>query len=231
MEYFRIYVIVCFFMMLGCTSSDDGWTPLFNGENLEGWHVYGAENSLDGWFVEDGVLVFDYQLKKGGSSNLVTDEKFTNFELSFEWMVSEHGNSGVFWGVVENDEYEHPYQTGPEIQILDDGWTAYVEGRGDTHRAGSLYGLMAPSKIVSRPAGEWNHYLLHIENEENIGFLKFNGQEVLRFPVHGPDWKALIAGSGFADWPGFGKARTGHISLQEYGGKLAFRNIKIKVLP
>ena len=120
MEYFRIYVIVCFFMMLGCTSSDDGWTPLFNGENLEGWHVYGAENSLDGWFVEDGVLVFDYQLKKGGSSNLVTDEKFTNFELSFEWMVSEHGNSGVFWGVVENDEYEHPYQTGPEIQILDD---------------------------------------------------------------------------------------------------------------
>ena len=90
---------------------------------------------------------------------------------------------------------------------------------------------MPPSKIVSKPAGEWNHYLLHIDHKENIGYVIFNEVEVVRFPVHGPEWEAMIAKSGFAKWPDFGMARTGHITLQEYGGKVAFRNIKIRTLP
>ena len=230
----RIYLPFICLLLVGCSPSKDGWIELFNGKNLEGWHTYGAggaDDSYDGWYVENEELAFDYQLRtEGGSSNLVTNDKYTNFELSFEWKISPQGNSGIFWGVIENEQYEHPYQTGPEIQILDDNWTEYVEGRGDKNRAGSLYGMMAPSTIVSKGAGIWNHYLIHIDHNENIGYLIFNDEEVLRFPVHGPEWEAMIAGSGFADWPGFGDAKTGHISLQEHGGKVAFKNIKIKIL-
>ena len=220
------------FLFFGCNTSEDGWTALFNGENLDGWHAYGAEAIIDGWYVEDGALIYDFQRREGGaSSNLVTDDTYTNFELSLEWNIGPHGNSGLFWGVLEEERYTHPYETGPEIQILDDNWKDYVEERGDINRAGSLYGLLPPSSIVSKPAGEWNHYLLHIDHSENIGFLVFNDVEVLRFPVHGPEWEAMIAASGFSKWPDFGTAKTGHISLQEYGGKVAFRNIKIRILP
>ena len=227
----RLYIPLICFLLLGCNRSEEAWIDLFNGENLEGWHSYGNEKSTDGWYVENGELIFDFKERTGGrNSNLVTDSTYTNFELSLEWKISEHGNSGVFWAVIEDEAYEHPYQTGPEIQILDDDWTEYIEGRGDINRAGSLYGLMAPSTIVSKAAGEWNHFLIHINHNTNIGYVIFNDHEVVRFPVHGPEWDALIATSGFADWPGFGKAKTGHISLQEYGGIVAFKNIKIKIL-
>lgn len=219
-------------LLVGCSPSKDGWIDLFNNKNLEGWHSYGAGDSYNGWHVENEVLIFDYELRtESKSTSLVTDNKYTNFELSLEWKISLHGNSGVFWGVVENEQFEHPYQTGPEIQILDDNWKEYIEVRGDKNRAGSLYGLMAPSTIVSKAAGIWNHYLIHIDHVENIGYVIFNDQEVLRFPVHGPEWEEMIAKSGFADWPDFGNAKTGYISLQDYGGKVAFRNIKIKALP
>jgi len=218
-------------ILMGCQSSNDGWVELFNGENFEGWHTYGAGKTYDGWTVENNELIFDFKLKENTkSSNLMTDKQYTNFELSMEWNISEQGNSGVFWGVVEDSQYEFPYQTGPEIQILDDTWKDYVEGRGDINRAGSLYGLMPPSEVVSKGPGSWNHFLLHIDHNENIGFLEFNGKEVLRFPVHGPEWETLVSNSSFADWKGFGKAKTGYISLQDHGGSIAFRNIKIRVL-
>jgi len=224
--------ILFFFILIGCNQAKDNWVELFNEENFDGWHSYRAGKTYDGWYIEDKVLTYDFKLRtEPGRSYLVTDNEYTNFELSLEWMISEHGNSGVFWGVVEDERFDHPYQTGPEIQILDDNWTEYVEGRGDINRAGSLYNLMAPSAIVSKPAGIWNHFLIHIDHKENVGFVIFNDREVLRYPVHGPEWDAMIAKSGFADWPGFGKAETGHISLQEYGGKVAFKNIKIKILP
>jgi hypothetical protein len=227
----RIYMPLFILLLVGCNTSEDGWIELFNGENMDGWHTYGPADSNDGWYVENEELTFDFQRRtESGSSNLVTDNAYTNFELSIEWKISEQGNSGIFWGVVESEEFEHPYQTGPEIQILDDNWKEYVEGRGDKNRAGSLYGMQAPSTIVSKGAGIWNHYLIHIDHVENIGFVVFNDQEVLRFPVHGPEWDAMIANSGFAGWPDFGSAEAGHISLQDHGGKVAFRNIKVKIL-
>jgi hypothetical protein len=229
---YRICLLFVCVFLAGCGSSNEDWIELFNGENLDGWHLYGGANSHDGWYVKNGILTFDYKLRKGvKNANLISDIKYTNFELSIDWNIAKQGNSGIFWGVIESDQFEHPYQTGPEIQILDDNWKEYVDGRGNMHRAGSLYGLMAPTTIVSKAAGDWNHYLIHIDHNKNIGYVAFNGKEVLRFPVHGPEWEAMIAKSGFADWPSFGKTKSGHISLQDYGGKVSFKNIKIKMLP
>ena len=230
---YRYSILALCCLLISCvTEKDKNWQDLFNGENLEGWHVYGGAEGYDGWTVANGELQFDFRDKKGAeSSSLVTDSLYTNFELSIEWKISKQGNSGVFWGVVEDTIYKHPYQTGPEIQILDDEWTTYIEARGDITRAGAIFNLMAPQKIVSKPADQWNKYLLHIDHGRNYGSLHFNGHEVLRFKVNGDAWNEQIAKSPFADWPGFGKAQTGRISLQDHGGQVAFRNIKIRRLP
>lgn len=225
------FLIALVILMFSC-SSDQQWTYLFNGENFDGWHIYlkGKEN-FNGWHVSDGVLVFEPANRTDATNaDLVTDQKFTSFELDLEWMISEKGNSGVFWSVVEDEKYKHTYETGPEIQVLDDNWTEYVDERGDIQRAGSIFNLMAPSEIVSKPAGEWNHFVLHIDHTKNEGFVKFNGVETLKFPVKGSEWEKMIANSGFKDWSGFGKSQTGHIALQDHGNQVAYRNIKIREL-
>lgn len=225
-------LLISLVILIGSCSSDQQWTYLFNGKDLEGWHIYlkGTEN-FNGWYVSDGVLVFDPSNRtEATNADLVSDQQFTSFELQLEWMISEKGNSGLFWAVIEEEQYEHTYTTGPELQVLDDNWKEYVEERGDIQRAGSIFNLMAPSEIVSKPAGEWNHYVLHIDHTKNEGFVLFNGVETLRFPVNGPEWEELIAKSGFKDSPGFGKAQTGHIALQDHGNQVAYRNIKIREL-
>lgn len=226
------YLLIALVILMCNCSSNQQWTYLFNGEDMEGWHIYlkGKEN-FNGWYVSDGVLVFDPSNRtEATNADLVTDRQFSSFELELEWMISEKGNSGIFWGVIEDEQYKHTYETGPELQVLDDNWTEYIEERGDIQRAGSIFNLIAPSEIVSKPAGEWNHYVLHIDHMQNQGFVVFNGVEILRFPVHGPEWEELIANSGFKDFPGFGKAQTGHISLQDHGNQVAYRNIKIREL-
>lgn len=216
--------------LMSCQSGGS-WETLFDGKSLDGWHVYGHGKDYNGWYVDNGVLVFDPEQRTDAfSANLSTDKQYTSFELSLDWMISEHGNSGLLWGVVEDEKYEHPYQTGAEIQILDDGWTEYVTERGDINRAGSLYNLMPPSKVVSKGDGEWNSYLLHIDQEKNEGFLIFNEEKVLEFPVNGPEWQKLIEQSAFGSWEGFATSQKGYIVLQEHGGKVAFRNIKIREL-
>lgn len=228
----KYLIILSFAFLLTSCGSDDGWVDLFNGEDLNGWHVYGGAKEYNGWDVQGGVLLFDpAQRTAAKSANLMTNDQYTNFELSLEWMIGENGNSGLFWGVVEDDKYEHPYQTGAEIQILDDGWTDYIEERGDINRAGSLYGMIPPSEIVSKPSGQWNKYLLSIDHKNNLGYLIFNDVKVVEFAVHGPEWWRMISNSNFAGWDKFGEAQTGYICLQDYGGKVAFRNIRIKELP
>ena len=224
-------IVLSLIALISCKKSNDGWEPLFNGKDLSGWHVYGSNDDFNGWHVENQVLIFDPEFRtQPDRVELVTDALYTNFELSLEWKAGQYANSGLMWGVVEEEQYQNAYNTGPEIQILDENWVEYIAQNGNITRAGSLYGLLEPSKVVSKTGDQWNHYLLHIDHEENLGWLQFNGEEVLRFPVHGVEWERMIANSRFAESPGFGKASSGHIALQEYGGKISFRDVKIKVL-
>ena len=226
------FLLICLFATLASCANKTDWVPLFNGEDLTGWHIYlkGSEN-YNGWYVDGGILVFDPANRTDASNaDLVTNEQYSSFELSIEWMISEEGNSGIFWGVIEDSAYAHTYETGPEIQVLDDNWSAYVDARGDIQRAGSLFNVMAPSEVVSKPANEWNHYLITINHHTNQGSVVFNEVEVMRFPVNGPAWEELKANSGFKDWPGFGTAEKGHIALQDHGNQVAYRNIKIREL-
>jgi hypothetical protein len=44
------------------------------------------------------------------------------------------------------------------------------------------------------------------------------------------NWKKMVAGSKFKQWPAFGTFRSGRIALQDHGDKVWYRNIMIKTL-
>ena len=88
--------------------------------------------------------------------NIISKEKYTNFILSLEWKISEAGNSGIFWGVYEDEKFSEAYMTGPEIQVLDNEKHPDSFVGNGIHKAGSLYDLIGYPAEDIYPAGEWN---------------------------------------------------------------------------
>jgi len=205
---------------------DTTWQVLFDGSNFDNWRGYNSDSMYPEWTIVDSAMV--YTPDKYGGKNIITKKEYTDFILSLDWKISEGGNSGIFWSVFEDPKYKEAYQTGPEIQVLDN--VKHEDGKTPTHRAGALYDMIAPSKDVVKPAGEWNTCVIKIDHKNNIGVVTLNGTEIENFPVQGPKWDAMVAKSKFATWEGFGKHKTGHIGLQDHGNKVWYRNIKIKEL-
>lgn len=200
------------------------WIQLFDGTTFSGWHGYNTDSISQSWSIENNCLVFTpKEGQKGG--NLVTDKDYTNFKLSLEWKISEAGNSGIFWGVHEDAKYRSPYNTGPEIQILDND--KHSDGEFETHRAGSLYDMIAPSEEAVNPVGEWNICVIEIDHNKNRGIVWLNDILIVSFDVHGEGWDQMVSDSKFKDWEGFGTYTTGKIGLQDHGDKVFFRNIKL----
>lgn len=205
---------------------EDKWTILFDGSSLENWRGYLTDSIPQEWSIEDGALAFTPGEK--GGKNVISKAQFSNFVLSLEWKISEGGNSGIFWGVHEDSKFSEVYQTGPEIQVLDNERHPDAKVRGKLHQAGALYDMVEPSHDVANPAGEWNHCTISIDHNKNIGIVTLNDTQIVSFPVHGEAWDEMIANSKFKDWEGFGVYTTGHIALQDHGDKVWYRNIKIK---
>jgi len=202
------------------------WEVLFNGANFDNWRGYNTDSIYPEWTIVDSAMVFTPG--KFGGKNIITKKEYTSFILSLEWKISKGGNSGIFWGVFEDPKYKEAYQTGPEIQVLDN--ERHPDGKTDVHRAGALYDMVAPKHDVVKPAGEWNKCVIKIDYKNNIGVVTMNGAEIETFSVKGPKWDAMVSNSKFATWDGFGKHHTGHIGLQDHGNKVWYRNIKIKRL-
>ena len=208
------------------------WVDLFDGKSFDGWHQFNKSEMSPAWSIEEGAMVFDPEKrpKKKGSHDIVTDKEYTNFELSLEWKIAEGGNSGIFWAVLEGEQYYSPYTTGPEIQVLDNERHPDALANPKFHQAGALYDMVQPSQDVCKPAGEWNHVLLKINYATNKGSVELNGVEIVTFPMSGEGWDELVANSKFSDWEYFAKSNTGKIGLQDHGDKVSYRNIKIREL-
>jgi hypothetical protein len=204
------------------------WITLFDGTSYDNWRGYLSDSIYPEWAIEDNAMAYtpgDY-----GGKNIITKQEFTNFILSLEWKISEGGNSGIFWSVKEDPKYKEAYQTGPEIQVLDNERHPDAKINGKLHQAGALYDMIEPSHDVAKPAGEWNTFEIKIDHRSNKGSVTLNDTEIVTFPVHGEEWDKMVANSKFRDWEGFGKHQTGHIGLQDHGNKVWYRNIKIKEL-
>lgn len=213
--------------------ADNDWTTL----SLDHWQAFKGGEVSKFWKTEGDEIVFtpptaeDRKKPDGGraSFNIVTKKEYTNFVLSLEWKMSDTGNSGIMWGVSEDSMYREPYQTGLEIQLLDNDKHPDAKN-GPTRQAGALYDLVAPPEDVTKPIGEWNNAVITINHDTNEGTSMLNGVEVAKFPVNGEALQTLLKGSKFDGWDGFGGYKTGKIALQDHGDVVSFRNIKIKEL-
>jgi len=195
-----------------------GFRLLFDGESTDGWMAYGGGPVGEGWRIEDGALV----RAEAGAGDLVTEEVFGDFELRLEWSVAPGGNSGIFFHVA--DGYGAVWETGPEMQILDN--ERHADGQSPLTSAGSCYALLAPEYDATYPPGQWNEVRIVVDGAE--GELWLNGELQCRFDRDSERWADLVAGSKFASMPDFGRLREGRIALQDHGDEVRFRSIRIR---
>ncbi len=182
--------------------SEPGYKPLFDGKDMAGWHLRHPDGH-SAWKIENGVLHND--LKKGEHGvDLITDDKFWNFTVRYEYMVPDGSNSGFY------------LRGRHEIQILGD----HANGKPEKGGNGAIYQHTAPSKYAGKPGGEWQTVeATMIGNKVTV---VLNGEK-----IHDNVTVERATGSELdtdVDKPG-------PFFLQGDHGEVSFRNIRVKVLP
>jgi hypothetical protein len=200
--------------------------PWISLTNASDWRGYNMDSLPSNWSVEDGLIsCFGEAGDMGG--DIISKQTYDNFELEFEWKISEGGNSGVFYHVVEDTIYHSPYQTGPEYQLLDDA--GFKEPIQDWQMAGANYAMHVPNgKKRLNPAGEWNTGRIVFNRGKVEHWM--NGEKILEFDKFTEDWQKRRDSGKWNDYPDYGKANEGYLALQDHGAGVWFRNIRVRRL-
>lgn len=218
----------------------EGWKLLWDGKGSNGWR--GAKIGgfpTKGWKIENGELSVEAadgrESTHGG--DIVTIDKYTNFELEVDFKFSKGANSGIKYFVDTELNKGAGSSIGCEYQILDD--KVHPDAKNGTNRnrtLASLYDLISsdPSFYSTSQKSKrvnnykWNRAKIIVEENKVEHYL--NGIKVLEYERGTQQWKALVAYSKYHGWPNFGEAIEGHILLQDHGDAVSFKNIKIKKL-
>ncbi|PWT95198.1 MAG: DUF1080 domain-containing protein [Bacteroidetes bacterium] len=198
-----------------------GWKTLFNGKDLTGWRTY-QNKEQNSWEVVDGQL----HCKKDATKHcdILTLDEYDNFELEVDWKIDKASNSGIIYRC--NEKHGAPYETGPEYQLIDDA--GYPEKLEDWQKSGSDYAMHPPSKLAAKPAGEYNHTKIVVKGKHVEHWL--NGVKVVEFEFWTPEWKKLKEAGKWKDEAEYGMLTKGHIDLQDHGGGVWFKNIRVRSL-
>lgn len=183
-------------------AADAGFKPLFNGKDTSGWHLRN-EKGHNSWKVEDGILKNTVEKGEHGT-DLVTDKKFWNFTVRYEYQVPDGSNSGFY------------LRGRHEIQILGD----YKSGKPAKNGNGSIYNQTAPSEFASKPEGEWQTCEATIIGDKIS--VTLNGKK-----IHDNVQCDVATGSEIDK----NVKEPGPIFLQGDHGTVSFRKIEIKELP
>jgi hypothetical protein len=201
-----------------------GWTLLFDGHSLDGWRGYKkTDASGTRWKVEDGMLTLPPNDGKDtlGARDIISNDTFEQFELTWEWRIAQAGNSGVKYFVLEDRDDA----IGHEYQLIDD--ERHPDAKvGPKRQTAAFYDVLAASDRPLKPAGEFNTSRVTVHGNTVEHWL--NGKKVLQDELGSPALKAAVAKSKFKGIARFGTRQNGHILLQDHGNQVWFRNIKIK---
>lgn len=207
---------------LTATEKAAGWQLLFDGRTVNGWRGFGMKGMPEaGWKVENGTLATVAKVK---GAAIITEKKFNDFELAWEWKVELGGNNGVKYFVTE----DRPKSPGPEYQMIDD--ERHPDGmRGKKYQTGAFYDvLIANTAGVLRQPGEWNSSRIVVRGNHVEHWL--NGRNVLTYDAGSAAVKEGVAASKFAKDAGFGDKIAGPIMLTYHSDACAYRNIRIREL-
>ena len=182
-------------------ADENGFRPLFNGKDTKGWHLRNPQGH-NSWSVENGILK-NTSTKDVHGTDLVTDEKFLNFTVKFEYLVPDNSNSGFY------------LRGRHELQVLGD----YSTGAASITGNGALYNFKAPDKFVSKPGNQWQTAEATIIGNKITVVL--NGAK-----IHDNVECNKPTGGQLDDKVN----EPGPIFLQGDHGTVSFRNISIKTL-
>ena len=229
--------------MVANTLSDqerkEGWKMLWDGRSTDGWRGAKLDHFPEGgWEIEDGILKV---LASGGAESenggdIVTTQKYSNFELKLDFMLTEGANSGIKYYVDTELNQGAGSSIGLEYQILDDqNHPDAKAGMNGNRTIASLYDLIRAENLSNpqrgKPfngVGNWNQ--AHIISNNGHVEHWLNGRKVVEFERGTQMYRALVEKSKYEKWPNFGEAKSGHILLQDHGDEVHFRSIKIREL-
>jgi hypothetical protein len=214
----------------------DGWQLLFDGKSFKGWRGYNRQDIPPVWVIENGTIKVDASKQVQGdrtsTGDIIPDRKFKNFEFTFEWMISEGGNSGVFF-LGQEIEGKPIYSSAPEFQLLDnekhpDG----AKGKDGNRKSASLYDMLPAVPQNAKGPMQWNSGGIKVKDGKVEHFQ--NGVKVVQYTLWTPEWKNMIENSKFKGWTEMinvgGEKKEGYLGLQYHGDNIWFRNIKVREL-
>jgi hypothetical protein len=204
------------------------WEVLFDGTDVEKWRGKSdAGFPTKGWKIENSLL---FLAEKGGG-DIITKEKYSDFELVFQFNLTEAANSGIkyFVGTIVNQETGSTMFNGPEYQIIDDFNNPHVKDDPDgLSSTASAYLLYAPENKKLNPHGQWNTGKIIAKNGQVEHWL--NGIRVVKYKRGSKDFLKRKAETKFRNDKNYGELESGHILLTDHGDTVYFKEIRIRRL-
>ena len=219
--------LLCFFFVtpILLAQTNDA-VELFNGKDLSGWVIEGPTefdnkgNKEPIWVADNGMITCRVNNRKSYGFLRYDKKQFADFVFSLEYRLSEkelpkqspcNSGIGIRTGVYDPKKSDSPpSRAGYEIQLLDDAMK-----NPDKHSTGSLYRYIAPSVKAVKPAPEWNK--IEIECKGSRIKVTLNGEKIIDVD------QTTVAEIK-------NKPLKGYVCVQNHGGKIDFRNLRVKEL-
>lgn len=204
------------------------WEILFDGKNVSRWVSATSDKfPSKGWEVKDETL---FSNRKGGG-DIITREKYSDFELMLDFKLTDTANSGIKYFVdkVKNKETGKTGMNGLEYQIIDDyNHPEVSDHKYEKGATASLYLIYEAKNKTLRPTGQWNQIKIVAKGDLVEHWL--NGVKVLNYIRGSKDFRDRMALTKFRVYENYGELAEGHILLTDHGDTVYFRNIKIRRL-